>query len=563
MIPEYALDLWKILLDVKKLKGLEFESEVNNSLEEIGFRKLTRHKAGRNYIKGASGVTHEIDICAYNADSNELLIGECKTSRLIRYRNVLNFIAKSKDIVDRFTKEVSPTKVTKILIATNDFDPNGYKICWFYGIIPFQCSNPVPIFLASRIIENQMAEIEKSGYSSLKIRSGLSASASEIVKETDSFWSGVGAGKQYDLKADKKLRPKIYDLHATLTQVQKILVQLRELGYRIPEYLANLVLSGEIKDRESYVEAKSQLLQRFDLASASLSDYDILITLYRQECEPSSVKAILPHQFHCYEIAERILNQEIDSAMKFWKATKAHKKRVHHYTVMQAAFSTMKEKELQRIVDFYIENLKISYNELRYVSSRHILREMAGYRISNTEDLESYIKRTNRIFRFRLPLSSTDLVRYAKYHELKRVLGLYFPYLNASRSIADLIILGNIRSSRDLNYVRVEIMDLYWLDQRPSYNSILEVSPVTDRVQRFFRRLGVFLEPKIFSHHRELVKADKDLGEIVRSIAATRITKAKLCKACGKRIASRLIKIALEPTLVCNNCFDLFKEILA
>ena len=175
--------------------------------------------------------------------------------------------------------------------------------------------------------------------------------------------------------------------------------------------------------------------------------------------------------------------------------------------------------------------------------------------------MEEKIIRTNRIFRFPSPFCSIDLVRYAKSNELREVLGNYLPYESASRSIADIIISGKVRSRRDFNFVRAEAMDLYWLDRRPSYQSILDASPVTAKTLKFFRRFGILMKPRILSNRGEFVKIDKTLEELATVLVLRRVTKGKLCNACGKRVASRLLRIAAEPVLVCDQCYDLFSEI--
>jgi len=563
LFPSYMLELWKKVTEIRNFKGYQFESQLDPFLKTIGFTNLTQNELGKKYVEGASGVSHEVDICAFNPDTKELLIGECKTGQIVRYGDILKFIVKSQDLSDKLTIRLNPYKVTKVIISTNNIDANGYKICWFYGIIPIQCSL-IPFYLARPIIQEKMENIEKSEFFTHKTKEDINNTASNILNKIDSYLINVGIGKQCNLKLEKEINSEINDIDLTLTEYKSTLDQLNELGFRIPTYLANLIISGKVQTRQSYIEAKNQLLYKFRLGINSLSDYEILKLLIKDPININIVSTILPLSFYSYQIAASVSNREIQSADDFRERLQTFKKlsgvHLNNWSIMEAAYMTMEEEQISKLVNFYIQYLEYEFTQLRYEQSRHIIKQLKRKGNWTSQQLLSYISKTNNIARFSPLLSSTDIVRYAKGKEFK-ILIKYFPREIASRWIADLIILNKIHSKSDYSLACEEVSDLYWLDQIPSYKEITDTSPVTKKTLGFFNKIGIYVKPTMIIEHEEVVSVNKEIEYFSNLIRTRKITNTRLCKSCRRNVSSRMVKVALDFIPVCKECYNFLYKI--
>jgi hypothetical protein len=75
----------------KYLEGYWFEDYVAKFLENSGWTVRTGI-----LVMGTSGVSHEVDILASKA--NFILVGECKTERVVAREGIFNFVTKASDI---------------------------------------------------------------------------------------------------------------------------------------------------------------------------------------------------------------------------------------------------------------------------------------------------------------------------------------------------------------------------------------------------------------------------------------------------------------------------------
>lgn len=256
-IPVYVYDIWKTASSSRELKGHKFEAVINSQLVELGFEPLTCNVQGKNYVKGASGVSHEIDVCSFNPKTKELLLAECKTGRLVRYTDVLKFIVKTDDVIEQLKTKHPFEKTTKMLVALHDVDPNGYMMCWYYGIIPMQCSDyKLPVFIAPYIIQELTSEIKANPYPTEKTRQTLLTRATTISDEIKSFFANIKPSERYKIRIEKNMRSDVENHIRVLEETLSTLNQLADLGYDASTYLANLLFQHACRIEKSSTELK-------------------------------------------------------------------------------------------------------------------------------------------------------------------------------------------------------------------------------------------------------------------------------------------------------------------
>lgn len=561
-IPDYVYAIWKTASSSRELKGHKFETVINNQSVKLGFEPLTCNVQGKNYIKGASGVSHEIDVCSINPETKELLLVECKTGRLVRYTDVSKFIVKTDDVVEQLKVKHAFQKTTKILVALHDIDPNGYMMCWYYGIIPIQCSeHKLPVFIAPYIIQELASEIEANPYPTEKTRQTLLTRATTISDEINSFFAEIRRSERYKIRIEKEMRSKVEDHIRNLEETLSTLNQLADLGYDVSSYLVNLLFHGKIQEREDFNKVKKDLLTKYRLNKARIDNYVILSALMKKACDKDRLVKIFPVETACCNIARKIAKRNIGSKDEFRSELRIVRKecgkRIGYYDVLRATFTVLPDDEIRSVIRYYAEDLRFPTEKLRYSISRYILKQLASRAILSKKDLDQYLNRENSLLQFPIPLVHDDLVRYAKYHELKKILTQFFPFKVASRSVADLIALGKIRSLKDVEVIRTEVADIYWLEERPSFESIISLSPLTKVCVRFFGHFGKHIRPTIYLHHPELLSVDDDLIGLIEALQLRRVAKAKICEACGREISARIISIMGKPLVVCDKCSKL------
>lgn len=559
VIPDYVYDVWKTAFSSRGIKGHRFESVISNQLEKLGFEPLTYSVQGKNYVKGASGVSHEIDVCSFNLKTKEMVLAECKTGRLVRYTDVLKFIVKTDDVIGQLKIEHPIKKTTKILIALHDIDPNGYLMCWYYGIIPVQCSEyKLPVFVAPYIIQTLISDIESNPYPTSRTRKNVLTRVTAVSDEIISFLTNIKPSERYNIRVEKEIRSKAEDLIRFLEETLSTLMQLADLGYDVPTYLANLLFHGKIQDREEFKKTKNDLLTKYKLNKAKVDDYMILGSLMKKACEKSKMAKIFPLETACYNIARKIAKGNMGSRNEFRSelqiVRKEFGKRMGHYDILRASFNVLSDDEIRNVIRYYVEDLRFPSERLRYVVSRYILKQLTNRTILSEADLDQYLFRENSLLEFTTPLVYDDLVRYAKYHELKRILTKFFPFKVGSRSIADLIVLGKVKSIKDIEIIRMEVADIYWLEDKPSFENIVGLSPVTKACVRFFGKFGRRIQPTIYSYHPELLRFDDDLIGLVEALQLRRVVRAKICEICGRQVSARIITVAGRPFVVCDKC---------
>jgi len=553
--------LWQDITSKKDYTGLEFENRINAFFSNNDFHLVYEDEEfGKNkYIVGKSGVSHEIDLVAFEVKTKELIIGECKTSKKIKTNDVINFIFKCDDIMEILIKKYHPLVITKCFFSLYPFPLDGYRLCWFSGVIPFELSvESVPIFIQHQVYRAYINKIITNPYCESHDRIFLDDAYNEILNNVNNKLNSINFYEEYDWKQDRIMKNDFTNkLNAYYDIVYKI-NQVQRYQQPIYEILIYEILSGKIRTRQYYIKRTRYFLHKIHERIDRINEYVIIKKILNQKHSINTVKNIMPKEYLYTKIVYGILN-EVHNYDDYKKLLIKHSIKssifnIFHYRLITPAFFLLPEEQLKQFLTIIKQFSNISV--LNYNICRHIIKSILRKDIINSVEFYNYLERINRIVNFPWEINEYDIVKYSKSPEVDH-LNKMIPFFASSRYLADLILNDEILDLDTYNQYKEYLVNIFWLDADPDYLSVLYSSPETTPVSDFFtsHNIDVIETRHIFIPEYSTISSF--LRDTVDAIKNDTSRDERLCDYCGLDVTEHIRFVAGKSYNLCDNCYNL------
>lgn len=567
IVRPYFYDLWDYIINFGALEGYQFEYEVNLFFKKNDYKTLLEdYDLGKKYFKGLSGVEHEIDLFVYNKNMKELVIGECKTGIRVKSKDIINFVFKCNDVLNIIENDFESDYITRLYLSLNKLPLDGYRICWYYGIIPFEFAvDGVPIYLQDNVFKNMITEIILKYYCDPIDRKLLIDLNNDVRKNTLNIIKKIKFYQEYDWKNDLKIRNNFNELLDIVNNINYKLKQIELYNEPIYDLLVNEILSKKIKSRARYLRRKRYFLQQLEEKVDRINDYIIIKNLLEKKAHSSIIKKIMPNQYLFIKIIKKIINEGFDNIEEYHEILTKHFKikkskiNQYHYRLFTPALTILNENDIKIFMNFMINIVKIWYTDLNLTLSRHIIKSILRKDILNSSELNKYLKKLNNLVNLPWDINEYDIIKYTKPGELQ-YLHKFLPYHASSRYLADLINC-NIISDMDTYKKYTEyFVNMFWLENDPDYVSVLYSSPMTEKTRNYFISNGIDIittrriyypeYSKITPFHTYAIDSVRD--EIQRDI--------RICDFCGLKTTEHFNYISGISYYLCDKCYEVFFE---
>lgn len=560
----YFFNLWNFISNFGRLKGYDFEIKINTFFKKNDFMLLNNEsQIGKKYVKGKSGVYHEVDLLAYSTHTRELVIGECKSSRRIKTNEVINFVYKCDDVLDILVKKFEPLILTKLFFSLYPFPLDGYRICWYNGIIPFEFSiDSAPIFLLDKIFVSRINEIIFNHFCDPQKRKMLIEKYNEISKNIKKIMKNINFFQEYDWKHDRNMKN---DFNNMLNNVDEIDFNLKQIEmYKEPIYnvLIKEIISNKIKTRRNYVWRKRYFMHKINEKVDRINDYKLIKRLLIENIPVNKISKIMPTQYLHTKIILDILNKNISKYIDYVNLLKKHsikdsKIDQYHYKLITPALFLLNQDDVKTFFNFIIKILNTSFLDLHFTLCRHIIKSLLRKDILNSIDFYNYIQNINNIINMPWDINEYDIVKYAKSPELDYLHKL-IPFYVSSRYLADLIINDEIIDLDTYNQYKDYLVNIFWLDADLDYLSVIYSSPITTKIRDFFISNGIDIIHTRRIYYPKYSKITAFL-DIAIDIIKNDITRdVRICDFCGLYSTEHFKYLAGISYYLCDECYKHF-----